>query len=86
MLRIFFTLSAALLIAGIPAGSFAKSKRSSSQTQSQGGSPGDAACAGSVKRFCKGTGSDQMAILACLQKNRPRISGACRKVLESHGV
>ena len=29
--------------------------------------------------------SNQLAVLGCLQRNRPKISNACRRVLERHG-
>lgn len=79
MLRMI-ALIAALLIVGIPADGFAKSKSRS------GGNNENDACFSSVRRFCRGVGSDQMSVLACLQQNRSKISPGCRKVLESHGV
>ena len=51
------------------------------------GTPEDqAACRASVKRFCTQSiqGGD-MAVLACLQQNRPRISKACQQVLVTYG-
>lgn len=49
-----------------------------------------AACHPDVMRYCKelvrdNDQSDVFEILGCLQTNRPRISIACRGVLENHG-
>lgn len=51
------------------------------------GTPEDhAACAPDVKKYCTAEikGGD-MAILACLQQNRSRISKACQQVLIKYG-
>src|SRR5262249_46670892 len=44
-----------------------------------------AACRPDSQRFCKEAMPDSFLVLACLQKNRQRISVACQKVLQSHG-
>lgn len=48
-----------------------------------------AACHPDVVRFCQAelaTNKDDIfAILGCLQRNRPRISVACRQVLSQNG-
>lgn len=48
-----------------------------------------AACHPDVVRFCKAVlnanGDDVFAILGCLQRNRARISAACRRVLTENG-
>ena len=44
-----------------------------------------AACAPDVNRFCEYALPDVFRVLQCLQGNRPRISRACREVLERHG-
>lgn len=45
------------------------------------------ACSRDVTRFCKAMiNADDLTILGCLQANRPKISAACNKVLQSHGV
>jgi hypothetical protein len=44
-----------------------------------------AACHPDAVKYCREAGSDEFRVLACLQKNRPQISVACRRVLESHG-
>jgi hypothetical protein len=47
---------------------------------------GQDACARDVTRFCRAHMNDgDMAILACLKQNRPRLSKACEKVLVDHG-
>ncbi len=55
----------------------------------QGNEQERAACQPDVIRFCKAelntNGDDVFAILGCLQRNRARLSAACRHVLESHG-
>lgn len=45
-----------------------------------------AACRPDVRRFCPRAGQDEMVVLGCLQQNREKLTKACRKVLESHGV
>jgi hypothetical protein len=54
------------------------------------GSPQErAACQPDVQRFCQaelGTNKDDVfAILSCLQRNRSKISTACREVLSDNG-
>lgn len=48
-----------------------------------------AACHPDVVRFCQAelatNQDDVFAILGCLQRNRSRISAACRQVLERNG-
>jgi hypothetical protein len=48
-----------------------------------------AACAPDVVKYCKHeldvNSNDVLAILGCLQSNRPKISPACRTVLANHG-
>jgi hypothetical protein len=44
-----------------------------------------AACRPDSQRFCKDSMPDTFLVLACLQKNRAKISVACQKVLQSHG-
>jgi len=48
-----------------------------------------AACAPDVVKYCKReldtNANDTLAILGCLQTNRPKISPACRTVLANHG-
>ena len=43
------------------------------------------ACARDVERFCRPL-MDQgdFTILACLQQNRPKLTGACNQVLKNH--
>jgi hypothetical protein len=51
------------------------------------GTPEDrAACEGNVKRYCsKAIEGGDMAILACLQQNRPRLTPSCQQVLIKYG-
>jgi len=44
-----------------------------------------AACAPDVRKYCETAMPDTMRVLSCLQANRPKISGACNRVLVSHG-
>jgi hypothetical protein len=44
-----------------------------------------AACKPDSQRYCKESMPDTFLVLACLQKNRTKISAACQKVLASHG-
>jgi hypothetical protein len=47
------------------------------------------ACHPDVVKYCQTqlqvNPNDVLGILGCLQQNRPKISGACREVLASHG-
>src|ERR1700724_1723990 len=44
------------------------------------------ACRRDVARHCRSVVKEnQFIILACLQSNRPRLTAACRSVLETHG-
>ena len=51
----------------------------------QGTPEEQAACNPDSNKFCKDAEPDTFRVLACLQRNRTKISVACRKVLESHG-
>jgi hypothetical protein len=54
--------------------------------QSMGTPQEQAACSRDAQRFCRSVISQgDMAVLACFQQNRPRISRACDAVLRSHG-
>ena len=47
---------------------------------------GDRACGGDTRRMCtKYFQGGDMAILGCLQQNKVRLSGACRKFLTGIG-
>ena len=52
----------------------------------QQGTPQEqAACRPDTRKFCRDMVGNEMAVLACLQQNRAKISRACREVLERHG-
>jgi len=54
--------------------------------QSMGTPQEQAACSRDAQRFCRSVISQgDMAVLACFQQNRPKISRACDAVLKSHG-
>ena len=42
---------------------------------------GDKACGGNSRKMCSKFFGDDMAVLACLQQNKARLSGACTKFL-----
>ena len=47
---------------------------------------GDRACGGDSRRMCtKAFPGGDMAVLACLQQNKVRLSGSCRKFLTGIG-
>jgi hypothetical protein len=71
-------LVVALLVASSATASFA-------QGLFEGTRQEQAACRPDVNRYCKEFVPDVFRVLACLQSHRPRISRACRGVLESHG-
>jgi hypothetical protein len=45
-----------------------------------------AACQADVQKYCERELPDVMQVAACLQKNRQRISAACRQVLANRGM
>jgi hypothetical protein len=53
----------------------------------QGSRDEQAACRSDTRRFCRAIDPDSgtFGILNCLKENRPRLSRACRALLESHG-
>jgi hypothetical protein len=55
--------------------------------QGMRGSPEEQrACTRDAQRFCREViAQGDLAVLACFQQNRPRISRACDAVLRSHG-
>ena len=47
---------------------------------------GDKACGGDSRKMCKQFfGQGDMAVLSCLQENKTRLSGNCRKFLTEIG-
>jgi hypothetical protein len=78
MSRTIFALAAAIL---------AFNASASAQGTGTSGTPENrAACQASVKRFCmQAIQGGDMAVLACLQQNRPRISKSCHQVLIKYG-
>ena len=53
--------------------------------QSMGTPQEQAACSRDAQRFCRNVLSQgDMAVLACFQQNRAKISRACDAVLKSH--
>jgi hypothetical protein len=56
------------------------------QQQRSGTAEEQRACARDVQRFCRPViDQGDFTILACLQQNRPRLTGACDQVLKNHG-
>lgn len=56
----------------------------------QGGHPGSSqeqkACSRDASRFCRTQLGDDSSVQQCLQQNRTKLSAACKKVFESHGM
>ena len=46
---------------------------------------GDRACGGDSRKMCSQFFGNDMAVLGCLQQNRPKLSGACTKFLVGIG-
>lgn len=85
-------LSLALLLGGLSAASAqfpAQPAAPQCPGPVQGNEQDRAACHGDVTTYCQAelqaNQCDVFAILGCLQRNRPRISAACRHVLEANG-
>jgi hypothetical protein len=51
----------------------------------QGTPEEQAACRPDSNRYCRDAEPDVFRVLACLQRNKTKISAACRRVLENHG-
>ena len=55
-------------------------------SMAQQGTPAEqAACRPDTRKLCRDLVGNEMAVLACLQQNRAKLSRACREVLERHG-
>jgi hypothetical protein len=56
----------------------------------QGGHSGTSqdqkACSRDASRFCRKQLGDDRAVQQCLQQNRAKLSSACQKVFQSHGM
>jgi hypothetical protein len=46
---------------------------------------GDKACGGDSRKMCSQFFGNDMAVLGCLQQNRPKLSGTCTKFLVGIG-
>lgn len=58
----------------------------STLAHAESGTPQErAACHRDVVRLCKGIPPEEFPILDCLKAHRPKLSVACRNVLEWHG-
>lgn len=44
------------------------------------------ACSPDASRFCRKMLGDDMAVQGCLQQHRAKLSRACNKVFQSHGM
>jgi hypothetical protein len=44
------------------------------------------ACSRDASRFCRKQLGDDTSVQQCLQQNRAKLSTACKKVFESHGM
>ena len=44
------------------------------------------ACSRDASRFCRKQLGDDATVQQCLQQNRAKLSAACKKVFESHGM
>jgi hypothetical protein len=44
------------------------------------------ACSRDASRFCRKQLGDYASVQQCLQQNRTKLSAACKKVFESHGM
>ena len=56
----------------------------------QSGHPGTPqeqnACSRDASRFCRKQLGDDASVQQCLQQSRTKLSAACKKVFESHGM
>ena len=74
-----FLFALTLLSISASTGAIAQQQRSGTPEEQR-------ACARDVQRFCRPViDQGDFTILACLQQNRPRLTGACDQVLKNHG-
>lgn len=71
-----FTLALTLLVASAP---LALAQHSGTPQEQK-------ACSRDASRFCRQYLGNDNEVQACLQQNRTRLSSACKKVFESHGM
>jgi hypothetical protein len=56
------------------------------QKQRSGTQEEQRACSRDVQKHCRSVmNEDDLTVLACLQQNRPKLTGACNQVLVNHG-
>ena len=77
-IRLFAT--AALMI-----GVFAGAAITPASAQDDVRKRGDKACGSDSRRMCSAFFGDDMRVLACLQQNKVRLAGSCRKFLTGIG-
>ena len=59
----------------------------SAQSGSHLGTPQEQkACSHDASRLCRKQLGDDNAVQQCLQQNRAKLSGSCKRVFESHGM
>jgi hypothetical protein len=74
-----FLFALTLLSISASTGAIAQQQRSGTPEEQR-------ACSRDVQRFCRPViDQGDFTILACLQQNRPRLTGACDRVLKNHG-
>ena len=74
-----FFLALILLSVPVSSGAIAQQQRSGTPEEQK-------ACTRDVQRFCRPLiDQGEFTILACLQQNRPKLSGPCSMVLKNHG-
>ena len=74
-----FLFALTLLSISASTGAIAQQQRSGTPEERK-------ACSRDVQRFCRPViDQGDFTILACLQQNRPRLTGACDQVLKNHG-
>jgi hypothetical protein len=71
-------LVVSLLLADIPA-SFAQGGHMGTPQEQK-------ACSRDASRFCRKQLGNDTAVQQCLQQNRMKLSSACQKVFQSHGM
>jgi len=56
------------------------------QTYPHENTPGDRACRGDARRFCKDDIPDQFKVGSCLQAHKDRLTRGCRAMLDGHSM
>jgi hypothetical protein len=87
VIRLLVVVMGLLLTTGLHSASAQEisAPRAQAPGQLQGTPDEQAACHRDAIKLCREVLSDTFAVLGCLKANRPKLTQACRTVLQNHG-